>query len=189
MKPEQMARLVAGDFDCHDYVEINVGGTGPNEADFETLDTPVCVIRELATELTTLQQEKAALLHHEALIEARTQRGITDCSTPLFVRVENIVAQLEKAERERDECREALAFAPVIMPGSVEYRVTQAEATTRRAIAAVAARDELLRRIYQQNRRADIAEVIDTTKANHAIEQVWLDHPSAALSGRKAVTP
>jgi len=62
MTPEQMARLVAGDFDCHDYVEINVGGTGPNEADFETLDTPGVVIRGLATELITLQQEKAALL-------------------------------------------------------------------------------------------------------------------------------
>jgi len=61
MTPEQMARLVAGDFDCHDYVEINVGGTGPNEADFETLDTPGCVIRELATTITTLQQEKAIL--------------------------------------------------------------------------------------------------------------------------------
>ena len=50
-----MARLVAGDFDCHDYVEINVGGTGPNQADFETLDTPHVVIRELATTIATLR--------------------------------------------------------------------------------------------------------------------------------------
>jgi hypothetical protein len=47
----QLKRLASGDFDVHDYVEINVGGTGPNQADFETLDTPHVVIRDLAAAL------------------------------------------------------------------------------------------------------------------------------------------
>jgi hypothetical protein len=34
------------------------------------------------------------------LIDVVSQRGITDCSTPLFVRVRNIVEQLEKVEAE-----------------------------------------------------------------------------------------
>jgi len=56
--------------------------------------------------IATLQQENAALLHQEALMEARTQRGITDCSTPLPVRVENIVAQLEQADKDRAQAIE-----------------------------------------------------------------------------------
>jgi hypothetical protein len=53
---------------------------------------------DLLAALAQAEQEKAALEHHEALIEAQTQRGITDCSTPLFIRVQNIVEQLERAE-------------------------------------------------------------------------------------------
>ncbi len=45
-----------------------------------------------------LKAEIGVLHHSEALVEARTRRGITDASTPLHIRVENIVQQLEKAE-------------------------------------------------------------------------------------------
>ncbi len=55
MTPRQIARLAAGDFDCHDYVEINIGGEGPNQADFMTLDTPHVVIRELAQSLNAVR--------------------------------------------------------------------------------------------------------------------------------------
>jgi septal ring factor EnvC (AmiA/AmiB activator) len=96
MTAEQMARLASGDFDCHDYVEINVGGTGPNQADFETLDTPGCVIRELATKLTTLQQEKAAL---EAELAAERKVG------------DDIDAALGEVMAERERLREALEEA------------------------------------------------------------------------------
>jgi chromosome segregation ATPase len=98
MTPEQMARLVAGDFDCHDYVEINVGGTGPNEADFETLDTPGVVIRELATKITTLQQEKAAL-------EGELAKWRKSFDGHVYVTNEKysaLVTRAEQAERERD---------------------------------------------------------------------------------------
>jgi hypothetical protein len=51
----------------------------------------VCTLRALLDELE-------AARHSDALIEAKSRRGITDCSTPLFIRVQNIVEQLEKAE-------------------------------------------------------------------------------------------
>ncbi len=62
--------------------------------------------RQAADLLSTLQ-------HERNLIDADTQRGITDCSTPLFQRVRNIVEQLEAAEAEARAAREALeqAFA------------------------------------------------------------------------------
>lgn len=45
-------------------------------------------------------RELAIARHALALIEPHTTRGITDCSTPLHIRVQNIVESLEKAERE-----------------------------------------------------------------------------------------
>jgi hypothetical protein len=52
------------------------------------------------SEVDELWAEIDRLTHHERLIDAASQRGITDCSTPLFVRVRNIVEQLEKVEAE-----------------------------------------------------------------------------------------
>lgn len=61
--------------------------------------------QEQARELRVLQ-------HEHSLMEADTQRGVTDCSTPMFIRVRNIKEQLEAAEAlvrtlqaERDELK------------------------------------------------------------------------------------
>lgn len=171
MTPEQMARLADGNFEVHDYVDINYGGNLPNghDADYRTYETPYYTIRELATMLTTLQQEKAALLHHEALIEARTQRGITDCSTPLFVRVENIVAQLEKAERERDALEEVTRIDKRTIEGlraTCQYGVQlleQAEATTRRLEEEFRERmDKAL--VVNEGRLDEITSLKETTR-------------------------
>jgi hypothetical protein len=56
-------------------------------------------------QVAALTRERDAAVHGLALIEPHTTRGITDCSTPLHIRVQNIVQQLESAERERDAAR------------------------------------------------------------------------------------
>jgi hypothetical protein len=59
--------------------------------------------------------------HERALIEADTQRGITDCSTPLFQRVRNIVEALEAAEAELSALRAQLAEQDAEPPASAQY--------------------------------------------------------------------
>lgn len=112
---------------------------GPYEVEASWVPIPSLVesVKAAIDALTTLQQEKAALLHGEALIEARTQRGITDCSTPLHIRVENIVAQLEQAEREL--CEQQIVNASETNRADIEMqRADKAEATNRRLREALA---------------------------------------------------
>jgi hypothetical protein len=53
-------------------------------------------------DLLRLAVERLRGLEHErAMIEADTRRGITDCSTPLFQRVRNIVEELTATEAKR----------------------------------------------------------------------------------------
>ena len=60
---------------------------------------------ELAAALAERDAEIGSYQHESALIDADTQRGITDCSTPLFQRVRNIVEQLEQAEAALAACQ------------------------------------------------------------------------------------
>lgn len=57
-------------------------------------------------------RELAVARHELALIEAQTKRGVTDCSTPLPQRVQNIVEALAKAEREIKRLTAASAAPP-----------------------------------------------------------------------------
>lgn len=52
----------------------------------------------LHRDLQAMTAERDALKHEAALIKAATQRGITDCSTPLFQRVRNIMEALTQVE-------------------------------------------------------------------------------------------
>lgn len=58
-------------------------------------------LKSMRAELDRLRAELGGYRHKSALIDASTKRGITDCSTPLFQRVRNIVEQLEAAEAAR----------------------------------------------------------------------------------------
>lgn len=57
-------------------------------------------------------------LHELSLIAADTMRGVTDCSTPLFQRVRNIVEMLKAVEAERDAAGAALCAAMPPVPGA-----------------------------------------------------------------------
>jgi chromosome segregation ATPase len=99
-----------------------IRGDGEQDITLGLKERVIALRVEWQSIISLVTQERDALKHHESLIDARTQRGITDCSTPLFIRVQNIVEQLEKAEarcdaltaerealrRERDEIRDAV---------------------------------------------------------------------------------
>lgn len=88
---------------------------GRSRGDVEFIAAAPRLVRALVEQLRILQ-------HEQSLIEAATQRGITDCSTPLFQRVRNIVEQLEQADAqlrvvraERDELQGEFADAKLML--------------------------------------------------------------------------
>jgi hypothetical protein len=77
MTAEQMALLAAGQFEVHDYVDINYGGNLPNghDADYRTYETPHYTIRELATALTAATARLAEVESHQAKTTAAWRRA------------------------------------------------------------------------------------------------------------------
>jgi len=186
MTPEQMARLVAGDFDCHDYVEINVGGTGPNEADFETLDTPGCVIRELATTITTLQQEKAALegerdaaVKQTALWKTLGDSVRADAASAAIFIAEYVEKFSIKHPPKQDEGSPHHWHSLVFRMGE---RITEAEATTRRLEKELAVaeqeREAWMKEWARKGDRADRAKA-ESRRLREALEaaSLWIARP------------
>lgn len=52
----------------------------------------------LVVHLAQVTAERDALAHGDSLVCAAAARGVTDCSTPAHIRVQNIVTELERAE-------------------------------------------------------------------------------------------
>jgi hypothetical protein len=88
-------------------------------------------VRDVAFEMKRAHEITGAIVHEHALIEAAVgDRGRTDCSTPLYIRVQNVVARMERAEAELEARRPDLAtFAAGI--AAAEIAVANVSAANR----------------------------------------------------------
>jgi len=93
----------ADDCPCSNDSERHAPGCGNCECENHDIADLLANYKALRNAAPALLDEVEAARHSDALIEAKSRRGITDCSTPLFIRVQNIVEQLEKAEADLAE--------------------------------------------------------------------------------------
>ena len=62
-------------------------------------------VREMRETIDRLEAEKRVFEHEIFLVEKASERGITDCSTPSWIRVQNICDRLTHVEVENEMLR------------------------------------------------------------------------------------
>ena len=136
-----------------------------------------------AAELAAKDAEIGSYKHEHALLEADTMRGITDCSTPIFQRVRNIVEQLEAAESERDTLR-AQRQQVTTERNAADARLAEVEAERDESEAQV---ESLRAQLDQQAQRYNAA--LDRLIADKDQLSLAGSHLRAQLAAVQSATP
>lgn len=121
-------------------------------------------------------------LHELSLIAADTMRGVTDCSTPLFQRVRNIVELLNAVEAERDAAGAALSAAMPPVPGVKDRTLADLVAQI------IAERDELAEHERQTHERLGAILGTDTSLEDAARRMLRKRDEAQAIAGQHVRT-
>ena len=136
-----------------------------------------------AAAMAAKDAEIGSYKHEHALLEADTMRGITDCSTPIFQRVRNIVEQLEAAESERDTLR-AQRQQVTTERNAADARLAEVEAERDESEAQV---ESLRAQLDQQAQRYNAA--LDRLIADKDQLSLAGSHLRAQLAAVQSATP
>lgn len=139
--------------------------------------------------LDAAEQRVGVAEHELSLIEADTKRGITDCSTPVFQRVRNIVEQLEKAEQREQELRQERDRLLSENEGwSTHALLLQDERDAARIAAEQAERerDEARTQMVEREKH-QINAVLRAARAESALAEVREKVDQASMTLRQAV--
>lgn len=101
---------LAGITDAHlaEIARLRAEATKERQDGYAQVNTLCDQITALRKERDTIEAERRVLLHEHTLALERSKRGVTDWSTPLHRRIENIVDALARADAERNTLREQL---------------------------------------------------------------------------------